>query len=96
LIEIGVVVWFSSTIFALLEAFFIYNPLNYNSITTKVNLALFRLVIMLIFMGSICFGPLVLTTSWNTTVFSFLLNVIHNGFVKETPPEVRMLPEIII
>ena len=86
LIEIHLVVWISAAVFALLEAFFIYNPLNY---PMKSQVSLFRLVVMLICMKFVLFGPLVLTMTWNAMLFTFLLKVIHNGFVKEIPPEVR-------
>ena len=82
LIKIHLVVWISAIVFALLEAFFIYNPLSY-----KAQVSLFRLVVMLICMKFVLFGSLVLTMTWNTMVFTFLLKVIHNGFVKEMPPE---------
>ena len=86
MIEIEMVVWTSAAAFTFLEAFFIFNPLHYRPGLAHVSF--FRLIIVLLIMGFFWFGPLVLILSWNGTVFSFLLKVKHNGFVKKTPPQV--------
>lgn len=85
-IKMEIVVWVSAAIITLLEAFFVHDPLNYPNMP---QVSMFRLIVLLIFLGFCWFGTLIADLSWNSAVFSFLLQTVQNGFKKEAPPEVR-------
>ncbi|XP_046851224.1 uncharacterized protein LOC124444637 isoform X2 [Xenia sp. Carnegie-2017] len=94
--HIGVVVWFAAIAFAFLEAFFVFNLGDYQKVSDHqkaTRLSKFRLVIILISVAFCWLGPLILVISWNRTVFSLLLRVVHNGF-KKIPRETEIDMEI--